>query len=128
MGKKRLGDLSRRERQIMNVLFASGEASVGEILERIEDPPSYSAVRATLRVLEQKAQVEHIQDGPRYVYRPTVAKDKARRAALAQLVGTFFDGSAELAAAALVQMSDKLTDAQRDRIAAEIEKAKGEGR
>ena len=128
MSRKALGDLSRRERQVMNVLFAAKKATVGEILEGLDEPPSYSAIRATLRVLAQKGQVEHVQDGPRYVYRPTVRRVTARHAALQQLVRTFFDGSAELAAAALVQMSDNLSDTERARITREIERAKGEGR
>jgi predicted transcriptional regulator len=110
------------------VLFAEGEASVGDILERLEDPPSYSAIRATLRVLEQKGHAEHIQDGPRYIYRPTVQPEAARSMALQQLVRTFFDGSAESAAAALLQMSDRLADSERDRITREIEKARRDGR
>ena len=112
----------------MNVLYAHGEASVGEILDVLEDPPSYSAVRATLRVLEQKGHAEHAQDGPRYIYRPTVRREAARSAALQQLVRTFFDGSAESAAAALLQMSDRLSDEERDRITREIEKARRDGR
>lgn len=126
--KKTLTDLSRRERQVMNVLFAEEEASVGDILERLEDPPSYSAIRATLRVLEQKGHAEHIQDGPRYLYRPTVQPEAARSMALQQLVRTFFDGSAESAAAALLQMSDRLSDTERDRLTGEIEKARRDGR
>ena len=79
-------------------------------------------------MLERKGHVEHVQDGPRYLYRPTVRRETARSAALQQLVRTFFDGSAESAAAALVQMSDKLTDAERNRIMKEIEKARRDGR
>ena len=119
-----LSELSRRERQVMNVLFARGPASVGDILDGLEDPPSYSAVRATLRVLEQKGHVEHLQDGPRYLYRPTVRRETARSAALRHLVRTFFDGSVESAAAALVQMSDTLTNEERARITEAIEQAR----
>ena len=125
---KRMGDLTRRERQIMDVLFAEQSATVNEILAAMEDPPSYSAVRATLRVLVQKGHVEHLQDGPRYLYRPTVKQETARAAALKHVVSTFFEGSAEEAAAALVRMSDSLSPAQRDRIMEAIEKARGEGR
>lgn len=128
MSERSLDDLSRRERQIMNVLYASDEVSVGEILDQLDDPPSYSAVRATLRVLEQKGHVEHAQEGPRYVYGPTVRRETARSAALRELVRTFFDGSTELAASALVQMSDNLSDVERDRITQEIQKARSEGR
>lgn len=119
-----LAELSRRERQVMSVLFARGRASVGDILDGLEDPPSYSAVRATLRVLAQKGHVEHFQDGPRYLYQPTVRRETARSAALRHLVRTFFDGSVESAAAALVQMSDTLTDEEQARITRAIEQAR----
>lgn len=121
--------LSRRERQILNALYAGGGATVGEILDRMSDPPSYSAVRATLRVLEEKGRVEHEADGRRYLYRPTVQPDKARRAALRELVRTYFDGSAEQAAAALLRMSDgTLSKSTVERLAAEIETTRREGR
>ena len=121
--------LSRRERQIMDVLFAMGEATVNDVLERIPDPPSYSAVRATLRTLLEKGQVEHVQDGPRYLYRPVVARESARSAALGHLVRTFFGGSVEAAAAALLGMSrKKLTDDDLRRLARQVEDAHEEGR
>ena len=91
--------LSRRERQIMDVIYTRGSATVQEVVQEIPDPPSYSAVRAMLRVLEEKEHVRHREDGPRYVYLPTVPRDEARQSALRQLVRTFFDGSAEQAAA-----------------------------
>ena len=94
--------LSRRERQIMDVLFQSGEASAAEIRQGIPDAPSDSAVRTLLRILVQKGHVRHQQDGPRYVYRPTVGRERAKRSALKRLVTTFFDGSAEKAMAALL--------------------------
>lgn len=121
--------LSRRERQIMDVLFARGGATVSEILEALPDPPSYSAVRATLRILEEKGHAKHEQDGPRYVYRPTVGDEAARRAALKHVVGTYFHGSVEEAAVALLRMADRrLTAAQLDALAAEVERARREGR
>jgi predicted transcriptional regulator len=122
-------DLSRRERQLMSALYAHGPSTVSEILERIADPPSYSAVRATLRVLEEKGYVAHDVDGRRYLYRPTLAPDKARSAALAELVRTYFAGSAEQAAVALLRMSDTAGSSSAfERFAAMIERARREGR
>ena len=124
-----LQELSKRERQIMDVLYQMGEATVGEVLERIPEPPSYSAVRATLRVLEEKGHVQHKQDGPRYVYLPTVPQDKAQNAALSHLLGTFFGGSVEAAVMALVQMDEtKLSGNELDRLAERIREAEREGR
>jgi predicted transcriptional regulator len=121
--------LPRREREIMDALYQSGEATVNEVMERMPDPPSYSAVRATLRVLEDKGLVKHKQDGPRYVYLPAIPTQKAGFAALKHLVHTFFDGSAEQALVALVQMSDaNLTPAELERLSDRISKAKKEGR
>ena len=121
--------LPRREREIMDALYQSGEATVNEVMERMPDPPSYSAVRATLRVLEDKSLVKHKQDGPRYVYLPAIPTQKAGFAALKHLVQTFFDGSAEQALVALVQMSDaNLTPAELERLSDRIGKAKKEGR
>jgi len=124
-----LNDLSRREREVMSALYAGGPATVSEVLERMADPPSYSSVRATLRVLEEKGRVTHDADGRRYLYRPTVEPEAARRAALAEVVRTYFDGSAESAAAALLRMSDgSIPRAAIERLAAEIERARREGR
>jgi BlaI family penicillinase repressor len=121
--------LSRREREVMDVLYRRGEATVAEVLEELDDPPTYSAVRSILRVLEEKEHVAHREDGPRYVYAPAVARDRARRAALDHLVETFFDGSAEDALAALLRRSDlDLTEAQVKRLAREIRTAREEGR
>ncbi|MEP7363138.1 MAG: BlaI/MecI/CopY family transcriptional regulator [Acidobacteriota bacterium] len=94
--------LSRREREIMDVLFKHGRATAAEVQAGMPDPPSYSAVRAMLRTLEDKGHIRHQADGPRYVYSPTIAKDKAKRSALRHLVETFFGGSVELAVAALL--------------------------
>ena len=121
--------LPRREREIMDALYQRGEATVNEVMEGMPDPPSYSAVRATLRVLEDKGLVKHKQDGPRYVYLPAIPTEKAGFAALKHLVHTFFDGSAEQALVALVQMSDaNLTPAELERLSDRIGKAKKEGR
>ena len=129
MSGRSLRDLSRRERQVMNALYAEGAATVGEVLDRLADPPSYSSVRATLRVLEEKGFVEHEVDGRRYLYRPTVEPETASQAALNEVVRTYFDGSAESAAAALLRMSDSgLSEAALERLAAEIERAQREGR
>ena len=120
--------LSRRERQIMDVIYRRGRATAAEVLEGLPDPPSYSAVRALLRLLEEKGHVQHEQDGPRYVYAPTVARDRARRSALKHVVRTFFDGSASEAMAALLDGETRLDDAELDRLSAMIEQARKEGR
>jgi BlaI family transcriptional regulator, penicillinase repressor len=121
--------LSRRERQIMDVLFRQGRATVAEVLAGMPDPPSYSAVRALLRVLEDKGHVLHEEDGRAYVYRPTVARETARRSALKHLLHTFFDDSAEQAVAALLDLSGpKLSSDELGRLAGQIERAKVEGR
>jgi BlaI family penicillinase repressor len=121
--------LSRRERQIMDVIYRRGQATVAEVLEGMADPPGYSAVRAMLRVLEEKGHLRHEQQGPRYVFLPTVPREQARRSALRQLVQTFFDGSAEQTVAALLDLSDsKLSDAELARLARLIDQARKEGR
>ncbi len=122
-------DLSRRERQIMDILYRRGEAAVAEVLEELPDPPSYSAVRALLRVLEEKGHIEHEQRGPRYVYRAIVPRAEARRSALRRVLSTFFDDSPEQAVAALLEMSvAELSDEDLERLAAMIEQARKEGR
>jgi predicted transcriptional regulator len=121
--------LSRRERQIMDAIYQMGEASSQDVLDRLPDPPSYSAVRALLRILEEKGHVRHRRDGQRYVYVPTVPRDRARVSALRQLVRTFFDGSAGAAAAALLDLSrDDLTDAELAQLEVLVERARKEGR
>jgi len=120
--------LSRRERQIMDVIYRRGRATAAEVLEDIPDPPSYSAVRAMLRLLEEKGHVRHEQDGPRYVFLPIVNRDRARKSALTHVVRTFFDGSATEAVAALLNDGGKLSDAELDRLSAMIEQAREEGR
>jgi BlaI family penicillinase repressor len=121
--------LTRRERQIMDVLFQKGEATVSDVMEALPDPPSYSAVRATMRILEEKGHLRHREEGPRYVYLPRVEPAEAREAALSHLLETFFAGSAEQAVMALAEMSDaELTPDQLERLADRIRKAGEEGR
>lgn len=121
--------LSRRERQIMNVLYRQNGATVAEVMEGLPDPPSYSAVRATLRILEEKGHVAHEEAGPRYVYRPTIAPEEAKEAALQHVVRTFFGGSAEQAAVALLGMAEtKLTDTDIQRLTRRIGETAKEGR
>jgi predicted transcriptional regulator len=120
--------LSRRERQIMDILYRRGRASVAEVLEELPDPPSYSAVRAMLRVLEEKGHIHHEEQALRYVFSPTVPREKAKKAALRRLLHTFFEGSAEQAVAALLDGSAaQLTPEELDRMAQLIEKARKEG-
>lgn len=121
--------LSRREREIMEVLYASDALTAAEVRERMPDPPGYSAVRALLRILEEKGHIRHEERGPRYVYSPVVSRAKARKSALKQLVQTFFDGSPEQAVAALIDESrSKLGAAELDRLAELIAEARKEGR
>jgi BlaI family transcriptional regulator, penicillinase repressor len=102
--------LSRRERQIMDVLYRTGRATVADVRAQLPAAPSYSAVRTMLRILEEKGHVRHDFDGPRFVYIPTVTRDKAKRSALKHLVNTFFEGSATQVMAALVDMSPQTLD------------------
>jgi predicted transcriptional regulator len=120
--------LSRRERQIMDVVYRLGQATAAEVLAELPEPPSYSAVRAMLRLLEEKGHVRHEQDGPRYVYLPTVNRDKARKSAMRHLVRTFFDGSTEDAVAALLQNDAGISDEELARLSKLIDGAKKEGR
>jgi len=122
-------NLSRRERQIMDIIYRMGQATAAEVLENLPEPPSYSAVRAMLRLLEEKGYLKHEQDGMRYIYLPTLSREKARRSALSQLVQTFFDGSTEEAVAAMLDMSkNKLSDEELDRLSQLIDEARQEGR
>jgi predicted transcriptional regulator len=118
-------EVSRRERQILDVLYARGRATAAEIQAALPDAPSYSAVRALLRILEEKGHIQHEQDGPRYVYLPTVGRERAKRSALGHLLKTFFDGSAEQAIAALLDSSaSRLSDAELERLASLIAEAR----
>ena len=121
--------LSRREREMMNIIFARGQATATEVLEAMAEPPSYSAVRATLRILEQKGHLKHQHDGARYVYLPTLNRDKVRLSALDQLLTTFFDGSAANVVATLIEkQKGKLTHDELDRLSELIDQARKEGR
>src|ERR1700690_524928 len=118
-------DLSRRERQIMDVLFARGRATGQEIQEGLRDKPNYSSVRTILRVLERKGYVRPVEEGLRYVYEPTVAREAASRSALQRIIRTFFDGSAKEAAAALLSPAAfHLSEEELTELARIIEKAK----
>jgi len=121
--------VSRRERQILDVLFRKKEATAAEIQAELPDPPSYSAVRALLRILEEKGHIRHREDGPRYVYLPVVEEAAARRSALRHVLDTFFEGSAAGAMAALLGGDGgKLTEDELARMEALIAKARKEGR
>jgi len=109
---------------MMDVLYRLGRATAAQVRENLPDPPSYSAVRATLRILEDKGAVSHGQEDGRYVYLPRVSRLAARRSALRNLVETFFAGSPAEAAAALLGASDKLSREDLDRLAALVEKAR----
>ena len=129
MSQPSLPDLSRRERQIMDSIFRRGRATAAEVLEDLPDPPGYSAVRAMLRKLQDKGHVQVAQDGPRYVYSPTVPRDEAQESALQRLVRTFFGGSPGRAAAALLDMdSAHLSEKELDELAALIERSRKGGR
>jgi predicted transcriptional regulator len=121
--------LSRRERQIMDIIYKLGQATAAEVLESMPDAPSYSAVRAMLRLLEEKGCLKHDTDGQRYVFVPTVNRDKARKSALQQMLHTFFDGSTEEAVATLLSMSRaRLSKEELDRLSEMIEEARKKGR
>ena len=130
MAKPKLTDsLSRRERQVMNILFQRGEATVAEVMADLPDPPTYSAVRSILRILAEKRLITHREDGPRYVYLPAVNPDRAADEALNQVVKTFFDGSAEAAVTALLRLSDaELGDAEIEKLRDRIRNARVSGR
>ena len=119
MEQKLTDNLSRRERQIMDIIFTLGRASGPEIQERLPDQPSYSGVRTILRVLERKGHIRHFEEGMRYVYLPVVTREKATKSAIERLVSTFFDGSVKAAAAAFLDPStsklskDDLKDLER---------------
>jgi len=121
--------LSRRERQIMDVLHAQQQATAAEVLTALPDPPSYSAVRALLRILEEKGHLKHRQEGARYVYLPRVSRAAASRSALKRVVSIFFQGSVPQAMAALLETGDtRLSDAEWNKLQQMIKQAKKEGR
>ena len=122
-------NLSRRERQIMDIIYQFGQATAAEVLDNLPDPPSYSAVRAMLKILEDKGHLRHKQQGPRYVFLPKVSREKAKRSAVKHLLQTFFDGSAASAVATLLDVSrSDLSNADLDRLNRLISQAKKEGR
>lgn len=122
-------NLSRRERQIMDIIYEQEEATAARVLELLPSPPSYSTVRALLRVLEEKGHLKHKQDGPRYVFIPTLPREEARQNALKHVVKTFFDNSTEEVIAALLDISDdELSGEDYERLTELIKKARQEGR
>lgn len=121
-------DLGRRERQIMSYIYQQGRATAAEVLEGIANPPSYSGVRAMLRILEEKGHLKHRREGARYIYEPTLSPEEAGRSAMNYMVQAFFNGSAERAVAALLDLkSNEFSDDDLDRLAGLVEKAKQEG-
>lgn len=121
--------LSRRERQIMHVLHQRGAASAAEVQAALPDPPSYSAVRALLRILEEKGHAKHRREGARYVYGPRISPETARRSALKRVVSTFFEGSVARAMAALLENNDtRLSDSELQKLEDLISQARKEGR
>lgn len=129
MARQLHGALSRRERQIMDVVYAFSRATAKDVMENMPDPPSYSAVRAMLRILENKGFLRHEKDGLRYVFIPTLTRRKAARSALKNVVRTFFAGSAGRAIAALMDISaNKLSERDLEQLARMIEEARKEGR
>ena len=123
-----LSDLGRRERQIMDILHRRGHATAAEVLADLPDPPSYSTVRAMLRLLEKKGFVRHAWDGPRHVHRPTGNPEQVRRSAARHLLATFFGNSMEAAVAAMLGAREKpLTDEELERISHMIDQARRKG-
>ena len=124
-----LAGLSRREREIMEILYQRGKASASDVREAMNDAPGYSAVRAMLRVLEEKGHLKHESEGLKYVYAPVVNRDRAKRSAVKHLVDTFFRDSPEQVVASLLDVSSRrLTHEELDRMAEMIDKARKEGR
>ena len=129
MPKKNMESLSRRERQIMDIIYRRGEASASEVRNALPDPPSYSSVRTILRVLENKGFLRHKERDLKYVYLPIISQEKAKHSALQHLMKTFFNGSPEKVVAAILDDADiELSDEELERILALIEQAKREGK
>jgi BlaI family transcriptional regulator, penicillinase repressor len=128
MPDKPLTHFSRRERQIMDIVYRQGQATAAEVLAALPDPPTYSTVRALLRIHVDKGHLRHEHQGPRYVFLPTLAREKARRSALKGVVQTFFAGSAEQVVATLLDMRTPLSDDELNRLAQIIEQARKEER
>ena len=128
MARSQVLQLSRRERQIMDILYRDGRATAAEVRASLPDAPSYSAVRAMLRILEDKGHVRHEDDGVRYVYTPRVGREKAKRSALEHMVNTFFDGSASQVVAALFELSARdMDDEELARLRRLIDNARAKG-
>lgn len=128
MGKDREAALSRRERQVMDIVYAKGFATAAEVREAMADPPTDAAVRATLRALVEKGHLRFEQDGPRYLYRPTTPPGRARRRAMERLLQTFFGGSIEGAVSALLELKGSgLSKAEREKLRQMIDTAEKEG-
>jgi predicted transcriptional regulator len=129
MSKKLQHELSKRERQIMEAVYRKNQADVYEVLESIPNPPSYSAVRATLNILVEKGLLVHRREGRRYIYSPTISQKRARQSALKQLLQTYFNNSLEDAVAALFQVDRRgITESEYKKLIALIEKAREEER
>lgn len=129
MNKHQHHTLSRRERQIMDIIYRLGQATATEVLKNLQDPPSYSAVRALLRVLEEKGHLQHQLDGQRYVYTPVVARENVKRSALSRVLQIFFDNSTEDVVAALLDISqERLSEDELNRMEDLIKQARKEGR
>jgi len=123
--KKSPMELGRRERQIMAFIYRLGEATAADVMEGISNPPSYSGVRAMLRILEEKGHLQHRREGARYIYAPTLSPEEAGRSAMNYMVQAFFNGSAERAVAALLDLKSKeLSESDLDRLAGLIDQAK----
>jgi BlaI family transcriptional regulator, penicillinase repressor len=127
MPSPQLSRLSRRERQVMDIIYRLGEASVNDVLEHLPDPPSYSAIRALLRVLEDKGHLSHEEQGAKYIYKPTLKIESVRSSALKNLLNTFFDDSPEQVVATLISEA-KLSQGELEKLSKLIEQAKREGR
>lgn len=129
MTREQERELSRRERQIMEVVYRLGRAGVADVMEHLPDPPGYSAVRTLMGILEEKGMLRHEQEGARYVYLPTLERDKARQSALKRLLRTFFDDSPREAIAALLDLPEtKLSTEEKSELTRLIQKARKEGR
>jgi BlaI family transcriptional regulator, penicillinase repressor len=125
MSKSAPLDLGRRERQIMEVVYAKGQASVLEVLDALDNPPSYSAVRAMLNLLEEKGHLKRKKTGKKFLYLPTVSRTQASRSVLKNMLTTFFNGSAVQAMASLIELNEeKLSDEDLDRLSKLIDEAK----
>jgi len=129
MAQSSLSAMSRRERQIMDIIYSRGRATAGDVHRELPDPPSYSTVRTLLRVLEEKGYLSHESDGPRYVYSPCIPAENAQRSAIEQLLRTFFNNSAASAMAALLDMSSaNLSEAELKRLARLVQQARSKER